>query len=252
LYFAVIAAEFDGVGHQIGQYLLQALAVPAASRFVEVEKTTTALVRSCFAVAVEAAVALTTSCLRVVKATAALALNIQDIETRHLSQKNVQRLEKLRAKVDDILHGVRRFSHELRPEILDQLGLIPTLELLVSELNEEEKIKARFKVTEYQRRLLPETELALFRIAQEAISNIRKYSQAKRVLIELAFTQRKTKMKIGDNGIGFELPEEIGDLASLGKLGLIGMKERARIIDGDLTVKSSPNQGTTVAIELAE
>jgi len=91
----------------------------------------------------------------------------------------------------------------------------------------------------------------LFRIAQEALSNVRRHSEATRVEAQIEFASEKVKLQVSDNGKGFELPKMLGDLASSRKMGILGMQERARIIDGNLSVKSEISRGTTVSIEVA-
>ena len=91
----------------------------------------------------------------------------------------------------------------------------------------------------------------LFRIAQEGLRNVKKHSQATEAVVRVEFTQKKTKLSVADNGSGFELPEVLGDFAGKGKLGLIGMHERVRLLDGSFSVKSQVGKGTTVAVAVA-
>ncbi len=182
---------------------------------------------------------------------AALCLDIEAITRTKsgLSNKKLQRLRELRDKVDSILEGVRRFCHELRPEVLDQLGLIPALELLTDELNTK-NISAHVEVVGRERRLSSEKELVLFRIAQEALSNVRRHSSATEVTIIVKFTPKKVRLDIADNGRGFELPEVLSDFATKGKLGLIGMSERARLLNGNVSIKSRTSKGTIVTVDI--
>ena len=99
-------------------------------------------------------------------------------------------------------------------------------------------------------RLPPETELVLFRIAQEALRNVWKHSGASKAWVTVEFGDDKVILSIKDNGKGFELPERIGDLATVGKLGLAGMQERAQLIGGRLTIQSELGKGTTVTAEV--
>jgi PAS domain S-box-containing protein len=183
---------------------------------------------------------------------AALSLDIEAITRARdpLSDEAIQRLEQLRAKIDSIMEGVRRFSHELRPQVLDQLGLMPALELLIEELNEEGKTNARLEVIDFEQRLSPEVELVLFRIAQEALHNVRRHAQATETVVRMEFTPEQVKLNVTDNGRGFELPKALSDFAGRGKLGLIGMQERTRLLDGSFSVKSQVGKGTTIAVEV--
>lgn len=159
-------------------------------------------------------------------------------------------LEKLREQIDSILEGVRRFSQDLRPSILDDLGLLPALEWLASDLTDHFGISIGVAVLGSERRFSSEVELLLFRIAQEALRNVWRHSQASRAWVTVEFNDGKTILTIRDNGKGFDLPQRVSDLASAGKLGLAGMEERARLLGGSLTLQSELGRGTTVTVEV--
>ena len=132
---------------------------------------------------------------------------------------------------------------------MDDLGLLPALEWLTDDLEKESGIKANLRVVGTQQRLSPEVELLLFRIIQEAINNARRHAEASKIEVCVEFNEGKMVATVRDNGKGFELPRTLGELSRSGKLGLIGAEERARLLDGSLTVQSEPNKGTTVVIE---
>lgn len=167
-----------------------------------------------------------------------------------LPRPAIERLEELRRIAESISQGVRRFSRDLRPSILDDLGLLPTLEALNSTLTEEDGIKAELRVVGERRRLSLETGLVLFRIIQEALNNVKKHSQASEVVTTVEFADDAVLITVSDSGKGFELPSRTSDLAAAGKLGLIGMRERAQLIGGSLTVRSKPGQGTIVTAKV--
>lgn len=186
-----------------------------------------------------------------VQSLATLSLDIQAISRarNRLSDETRQLLEQLRLKVNGTMEAVCRFSHKLRPEVLDQLGLLRALELLTQELHNEGKTAVHLEVTGSERRLSTEAELVLFRITQEALRNVSKYAHATEAVVRVEFNQKKIKLDISDNGCGFELPEVLGDFIGAGKLGLIGMQERARLLDANFSVKSEPGKGTVIAVE---
>ncbi|MFC1930231.1 sensor histidine kinase, partial [Chloroflexota bacterium] len=111
-------------------------------------------------------------------------------------------------------------------------------------------INVQFDVRGTTRRLLPDVELALFRIVQEALTNIGRHAQATQGGLEVEFSTEKVKVRISDNGQGFELPPVIDDFAYSGKLGLTGMRERAKLIDGTLTIRSDLEKGTILVLEV--
>ena len=189
-----------------------------------------------------------------VQSLASLAHKIEAITTEkwRLPKDAIHYLEGLCAETKGIMDGLRRFSHGLRPGVLDQVGLGSALELLAEELGSEQNISTSLEISGPERRLEPEVELALFRIAQEALSNIRRHSEAKKAAIKLQFTSRKVKLTVSDDGRGFQLPEVLGDLATEGKLGILGMQERTSLFNGKFSVKSVVGKGTKVVVEVSD
>ncbi len=145
---------------------------------------------------------------------------------------------------------MNRFIQNLRPSLLDDLGLIPALRSVVKSLQESDSMKTELIVLGKEKRFSPESELLLFRIVQEALNNIRKHAQASEGKVTVEFTGDKTVLTIGDNGRGFELSGRVDDLPRSGKLGLAGMQERVRLLGGSLKVKSVLGKGTTLTVEV--
>ena len=161
-----------------------------------------------------------------------------------------QRLLELRQITAQISQDVRRFSQDLRPSTLDDLGLLPTLEALTTRMSTDDHIDADLEVIGEKRRLSPEVELVLFRITQEALTNVRKHSGATEVLTTVEFGDGVVRIKVTDNGRGFTVPTRTDDLVETGKLGLTGMLERAHLAGGTVEVQSQPGTGTTVVAEI--
>jgi two-component system sensor histidine kinase DegS len=187
-----------------------------------------------------------------IQALVALSRRLDALSTlsEQLPQPAMRYLQQLRELTTGALRNVRRFVQDMRPPALDHLGLIPALEGLTSDLTEKEGIEVEFTVEGERRRLTPEEELVLFRIAQETLNNVRRHSQASRVVIQMEFYPDGVRMTINDNGRGFKVPERTGDLVTTGKLGLIGMYERTRLLGGTLLVQSEPGKGTTVIVDV--
>jgi len=149
-------------------------------------------------------------------------------------------------EIKDVLREVRRFSRDLRPSILDDLGLLPALEWVIGELQKEYGVYATLKVSGNERRFSPEVELTLFRIVQEALRNIAKHAQASKAEVKFQFDKHKIRLTISDDGTGFEPPESLGNLLHAGKLGLAGIQERVQLLGGSLKLQSKPGKGTTL------
>ena len=158
-------------------------------------------------------------------------------------------LESLWQQTNNIMQGVRRLSQDLRPPTLDRLGLLPALEWLVSDVWKYSNIPIETKVLGTERRLPHEAELMLFRITQEALRNAWRHSQATEVELIVEFGPSTIRIVVADNGKGFELPGTVGELTRSGKLGLVGMEERARLLGGSVRMESEPGKGTKVTVE---
>ncbi len=114
----------------------------------------------------------------------------------------------------------------------------------------EDNIKAEFRVFGKVQRLTPDEELILFRIVQEALNNARRHSEASQALVQVRFLPNTLQVTVEDNGLGFDVPAHMDDLISTGTLGLLGMQERTRMLDGALIVQSEPGEGTIITVDV--
>jgi signal transduction histidine kinase len=124
------------------------------------------------------------------------------------------------------------------------------LEWLASDVAEYSDIATKVNVLGTERRLPEEVELVLFRITQEALRNVWRHAQATQAEVTIEFDRGKVRITVSDNGKGFNLPNTIGDFVRDGKLGLAGMQERARLVNGTLTMQSEPGKGTSIVVEI--
>ena len=168
-------------------------------------------------------------------------------------------MENLRAELADLrtqlrggLEEIRKIIFLLRPMALDDLGLTPTLRKFVQDFEERTRIKASFEVTGKERRLPGAMEVALFRLAQEALNNVQRHARATFVSLKLNFTDAEVRMTIQDNGVGFQMNERNSRDRSRfhSQFGLMGMRERVELLQGTLQIDSVPSQGTTIYITL--
>ncbi len=159
-------------------------------------------------------------------------------------------LKELRQQLNNTLEGIRRFTQELRPPILDDLGLLPAVRWQVSDFGKQSGIETDLTVSGVERRFPAEVELIIFRIIQEALRNVEKHAEASKAGVKIQFSKDKTKVSIRDNGKGFDLRGSLAELPRSGKLGLAGMEERVHLLDGNLKIESKPGKGTKVTIEV--
>jgi signal transduction histidine kinase len=154
-------------------------------------------------------------------------------------------LATMRGTVEETVAELRSIARGLRPSILDDLGLVASINQVVAEASGRQGLAGRFDVSGTERRLPPNVELAVFRIAQEAITNAENHAAAGNLVVTLDFGGDSVRLEVADDGIGFERRpgREGGDGHSL---GMPGMHERARLVGGRLIVRSTPGLGTTV------
>jgi len=145
---------------------------------------------------------------------------------------------------------IRRISRDLRPSILDNVGLVPAIRWLVERLNKEGTLEGKVIITGEERSLNPESEVMVFRIIQEALNNAWKHSDATEVVITVQFYSGSLKITVEDNGKGFIQDKSASNLASEGKLGILGMQQRAQYLNGDLDIKPVLGKGTTVSLTI--
>jgi signal transduction histidine kinase len=158
------------------------------------------------------------------------------------------RLTELRTMVTGAIASVRQFSRDLRPLTLEDLGLIAAMQYQVNQLAQTEGIEVNLNVDGEAEGLPADMEVAIYRILQEALNNVKKHAHATRVDVSAMFTAREIKLTVYDNGKGFEVPETLTDFASNGSFGMMGLQERAMLFGGNIYVHSALDEGTTVQL----
>lgn len=161
-----------------------------------------------------------------------------------------RRLDQVRAALAETLEGIRRFSRDLRPIYLEDLGFIPALEMLARETSQEKSPEVRFSTAGPVRRLPPDLELAAYRIVQEALNNVVQHAQADQARVEVRFEEQHLVLSVLDDGRGFEPPDLPDALAREGHFGLMGIQERALLYGGQLTIRSTVGEGTDLSVRL--
>jgi signal transduction histidine kinase len=171
-------------------------------------------------------------------------------QLEHNPHQAAERLDELKELIHDTVSDVRRFTRALRPIYLEDLGLQPALEMLVRDAGAKSEIEVSLHITGPSRRLTEELELAIYRIAQEALGNVAQHSNAQRADVRLHYTPDEVTLTVVDDGVGFEVPSRPEELAQRGHFGLVGMHERAALVGGRLEIISSPGEGTQVQVVL--
>jgi len=156
-------------------------------------------------------------------------------------------LKMARTQAVEAVEGLRRLIADLRPPALEELGLMPALQMLAEN---EEGIAVTVKATGKERRLNETRELTLFRAAQEAIHNAQRHGQAQHSTVEVDYHPQEVCLTVTDNGAGFNLPEHLDCLAKDGHYGLLGMYERIHHLKGDIHISSKPGHGTELVVTL--
>ncbi len=141
---------------------------------------------------------------------------------------------------------LRRISRALRPSILDDLGLLPAIRSEAAALARRSGLKVDFAFTGAQGAIEPEVELVLLRVAQEALHNVERHSSASTAMVRLRFGRTRTCLIIRDDGRGLDQSASASALLTAGKLGLVGMEERTRLVGGDFTARRRPAGGTMI------
>ena len=183
-----------------------------------------------------------------------LQLDVEDLlNALSVEQKDSQTIcLKVMAQIQKLAQKIRNTTSRLRPDMLDHLGLVPTLQWFIQDYRRRRpEMEIEFQCAGLKRRLSSNAELVLYRIFQEGLSNITKYAQAQSVRVQLTYSHPKVIFIIKDDGVGFDAhkashPDNHGRLG----IGLLSMKERAVAFGGTLSVNSSPGKGTTIRVAL--
>jgi two-component system sensor histidine kinase DegS len=182
-------------------------------------------------------------------ATASIAHNIQ----RRVSDEHDNLhadLETIKENSMSMVTEIRCICQDLRPSIIDNLGLVSAVKWLVDEFQQATCCRVEFILNEPVYDPTPEQSLAVFRIVQEALNNVRKHAQAASIWVEMRLSAGTVVVEVRDDGKGFSFDENNDWFAISGKLGMMTMKERAQSIGGRLQIKSVPGFGTSIRFSL--
>ena len=167
------------------------------------------------------------------------------VNTKGLKKK-ISRTQRLVEKSVNIVH---RFARELRPTVLDDLGLIPALHSFMKDFTKRTGIHIRFTASAGLEQLDSAKRTVLYRVAQEALTNVAQHAQASRVEVSIQKLRDAIRMEIKDNGKSFEV-ERVLFAKRNKRLGLLGMRERVEMVGGSFAVESAPGKGTTIRAQI--
>ncbi len=160
-------------------------------------------------------------------------------------------LQEMRTEVRTLLADLRGVCSELRPPMLDTLGLAAALRSLAEDWSAQSGVTVHLDLPELS--ALPtlpgDTAVNLYRVAQEALANVARHAGAQKAYLSLVTDGTGVRLTIEDDGRGFNLPAEIGDLTASGHFGLVGLRERVNLIGGKLSLDSAPGRGTHLQVE---
>ncbi|MEX2584576.1 MAG: sensor histidine kinase [Gemmatimonadota bacterium] len=179
---------------------------------------------------------------------AALLIRLRLLRGADDRQVREATLDELRKEIGEALERIRRFARGLRPPALDDLGLVPALESHARSLSESVAVPIRVDADEIEDLLTPQAELALYRIAQEAISNAVRHADPHSVLVRITRRPQGVSLTVTDDGSGFDVEAVISSEER--GLGLFGMRERAAYVGAHVSIRSEPGAGTSVRVTI--
>jgi signal transduction histidine kinase len=184
----------------------------------------------------------------------AISINLAEIKRelgQAMSTRDRQRLEESEMLTRQTLQEMRELSLDLRPSMLDELGLVPTLRWYVHRFGQRLGIPASLEVKGVNGRMAPEIETGLYRVVQEGLTNVARHAQANTVCVRVSDDGARLVLAIEDDGLGFDHTQSLG--AGAGEhMGLIGMRERVALLGGTMQVDSTPGRGTVLLVCLPD
>ncbi len=156
-------------------------------------------------------------------------------------------MDTMESTIDKSLKELRRVLTGLRPPALDELGLSHALRQSLEDLKTD-GVDCQYSEAGTPVRLPSSTEIAIYRVVQEAFNNIRKHADATKVNLRLHFQADELLVEVRDNGRGFDLSQTLDSAIAVGHMGLLGMKQRAETLGGDIKIKTGEGTGTTVIL----
>ncbi len=181
-----------------------------------------------------------------------LNMNLESIKNQIEKENNEIRnnVEMGIEKVHQTIEDLKNITYQLRPDILDNLGLLPSIKELLGRVKKSSNMEPVFFAKNIDGKFSPRKELCLYRIVQEALTNIIKHSKAKKLYLNLVEKENRIFLSIEDDGVGFDYDAERININTKNSMGLLTMRERAMQVGGSFTLDSSLNNGTHILVEI--
>ena len=177
------------------------------------------------------------------------AQTCNELLSGHNNNEAQGELAAIESTIDKSLKELRRVVTGLRPPALDELGLSHALRQSLEDLKTD-GVDCQFSKVGTPVRLSSSTEIAVYRMVQEALSNVRKHANATKVNLRLQFQADKLLVEVRDNGRGFNLSQTLDSAISVGHMGILGMRQRVEALGGDIKIKTGEGAGTTITLRL--
>jgi PAS domain S-box-containing protein len=185
------------------------------------------------------------------QAMTAVKISLQTAQRRANAGIRGPELEQSIAIVDRALQQVRDVSLDLRPSLLDDLGLVATLRWYLDRHTQSEGSRASLHVNPPELRLPSELEVVFFRVVQEALTNVTRHARAQTVQVKLQLHEEAVELTVRDDGAGFDLQDALESARAGTSMGLLGMQERVLLAGGEIDIVSSPGHGTEIRVHFA-
>lgn len=161
-----------------------------------------------------------------------------------------ERMESINNMIIDVARDLRRITLDLRPTVLDDLGILPALRWLVDNFKQFNNFNIQLEIIGDVKPVSKRVSTHIFRIVQEALNNVKLHSEATNVILKLHFFNNTLRVILQDNGKGFSLPKTNNEFTIRGKMGIAGICQRVQFIDGKVLFRSEIGKGTTISIEV--
>lgn len=184
------------------------------------------------------------------QALTAISLNLEKLKTKGKPSEVKGKIRLVQSLVEKTSDFIRHFSHQIHPVMLEDLGLLPALRSFVRDFQKNTDVRVKLKFSASVERVSVEQKTVLYRIVQESLTNVLKHSGTRNAKVMIGRSPKGITLQVVDNGKGFELPVISGTREKGQGLGILGMRERARIVGGKFMILSRPGKGTRVRVYL--